>query len=164
MADRAIDKAPADNPYLWGRRTYYSACRREGGDFAWFRDNLADARGAPDEADVTPAWTFAGKWDPEATLPPVLPRAGLPRPENGAWADVGGVTLRWTAGRNALSSRVHFGEAEAPPFRREQEPTSFATGPLVAGRTYHWRIDSVTAAGVVQGKAWSFVARRRKGA
>ena len=64
MADRAIYKAPADNPYLWGERAYYSGCRREGGDYAWFADNLAQAPGAPDEADVTPAWTFARKLGP----------------------------------------------------------------------------------------------------
>jgi pectinesterase len=47
MADRPIYKAQADNPYLWGPRYYYWGCRREGGDFAWFADNLAQAPGAP---------------------------------------------------------------------------------------------------------------------
>ena len=163
MADRPIYKATADNPYLWGERYYYSSCRREGGDFAWFADNLHTAPGAPHADDVTAAWTFAGRWDPEATLPAVLPFAAVPRPEDGARADAAGVTLRWIPGRNATRQRVHFGEGAAPPLRREQDGATFETGPLVAGRTYHWRIDTVTPAGVVDGRAWSFVAVRREG-
>ena len=163
MADRPIYKAPADNPYLWGERAYYQGCRREGGDFAWFADNLDSAPGRPDEADITPAWTFAGRWDPETALPAVLPFAIVPRPENGAWADARGATLRWIPGRHALRQRVHFGEdADAPPLRSEQDRSTFETGPLIEGRTYHWRVDTVTRAGVVPGRAWSFVARRRE--
>ena len=162
MADRPIYKAPADNPYLWGERYYYSGCRRDGGDFAWFADNLARAPGAPRADDVTPAWTFAGRWDPEATLPAVLPFAAIPRPEHEGRADARGVTLRWLPGRNAVRQRIHFGGAAPPSFRGEQDRSSFDTGPLVAGRTYHWRIDTVTAAGTIPGRAWSFVAVRRE--
>ena len=162
MADRPLYKAKADNPYLWGERYYYSGCRREGGDFSWFADNLATAPGAPAADEVTAAWTFAGRWDPESTLPAVLPFAAIPRPENGGRADTGGVTLRWIPGRDAVRQRVHFGEAADPPLRIEQTGATFATGPLVAGRTYHWRIDTVTPAGVSRGHAWSFVAARRE--
>lgn len=147
---------------MGGERYYYAGCRRRGGDYAWFGDNLASAPGAPDEADITPVWTFGGRWDPEATLPAVLPFAAIPRPENGAGADSRGATLRWIRGRNALRQRVHFGDTAEPPFLREQGPSTFETGPLVEGRTYHWRVDSVTPAGVVTGNAWSFVARRRE--
>jgi hypothetical protein len=162
MADRPIYKATADNPYLWGERYYYSGCRRQGGDFAWFANNLDRAPGSPAADDVTAAWTFAGRWDPESTLPPVLPFAAIPRPESDGRADAAGVTLRWIPGRNAVRQRVHFGEAADPPFRVEQSGSAFGTGPLVAGRTYHWRIDTVTPAGVVAGRAWSFVALRRE--
>lgn len=162
MADRPIYKAKADNPYLWGERYYYSGCRREGGDFAWFADNLHTAPGAPDESAIDAAWTFAGRWDPEATLPAVLPFAAVPRPENGARADAAGLTLRWIPGRNARRQRVHFGETGEPAFRVEQDGSTFATGPLAEGRTYHWRVDTVTAAGLVKGHAWSFVAVRRE--
>jgi pectinesterase len=163
MADRPIYKAKADNPYLWGERYYYSGCRREGGDFGWFADNLRTAPGAPAADDITPLWTFAGRWDPEATLPAVLPFAAIPRPEHDSRADAHGVTLRWTRGRNATAQRVHFGEDPSPRFRVEQQATSFDTGPLAAGRTYHWRIDTVTPQGVIAGRAWSFVAVRREG-
>jgi pectinesterase len=162
MADRPIYKAPADNPYRWGERYYYWGCRREGGDYAWFADNLHRAPGAPAADDVTAAWTFAGRWDPEATLPAVLPFAAVPRPENEGRADARGVTLRWIPGRNAVRQRIHFGEASSPPLRIEQDAASFETGPLVAGRTYNWRIDTVTAAGVIAGRAWSFVAVHRE--
>lgn len=162
MADRPIYRAPADNPFLWGGRYYYSGCRREGRDFAWHADNLATAPGAPDEADVTPAWTFGGRWDPESTLPAVLPFAAVPRPEDGARADARGTTLRWIPARHARRQRVHFGDSPHPRFRREQDGASFETGPLQAGRTYHWRVDTVTASGVAAGRPWSFTAVRRE--
>src|SRR5262245_43336700 len=121
MADRPIYAvASAAEPARWGTRAYYSSCRRDAGPFAWFADNLHQAPGVPRDEDVTAAWTFDGQWDPEA-LPPVLPFAAVPGPEDGwPWADPGGVRLRWTAGREARAQRVHFGTASPPAFRAEQ--------------------------------------------
>ena len=31
----------------WGRRVYYAGCHRQGGDYAWMRDNLSHRRGCP---------------------------------------------------------------------------------------------------------------------
>jgi pectinesterase len=56
----------------WGERAYYYHCHREGGDYAWFQDNLASAPGAPRPEQITAAWTFAGTWDPERTAGPVI--------------------------------------------------------------------------------------------
>lgn len=162
MADRPIYLAGDPASFQWGLRTYYAGNRREGGDYAWFADNLETAPGAPDERDVTPAWTFGGRWDPEATLPAVLPFAALPRPESGtARVDAGGVTLRWTPGRNARAQRVHFGTTDEPPLRATQQASAFETGPLAAGATYHWRVDAVTGTGVVKGPDWTFATDAR---
>lgn len=156
MADRPIYPAVAPDPRQWGERYYYANVRHDQGDFAWHADNLYAAEGSPREEDITAEWTFAGQWSP-ATLPAVLPFAAIPRPENGwRWVDPSGVTLQWTAGRNALVQRVHFGRADAPEFRVEQSATKFATGPLQPGETYTWRIDSVTPNGIVPGPVWSF--------
>lgn len=56
----------------WGERAYYFNCHRAGGDYAWFKDNLASAPGAPGPEQVTAAWTFGGTWNPESTAEPVI--------------------------------------------------------------------------------------------
>jgi hypothetical protein len=80
MADRPIYRPSAPETYLFPARYYYWHNHRDGGDFPWFADNLESADTAPHPRAVTARWTFAGKWDPEASLPPVLPFAGVPRP------------------------------------------------------------------------------------
>jgi unsaturated rhamnogalacturonyl hydrolase len=161
MADRPIYPAVAPDPRQWGERYYYANARRDRGNLAWFADNLAAADGSPRDEDITAEWTFSGQWLP-ATLPPVLPFAAIPRPENGwRWVEPSGVTLQWTAGRNALAHRLYFGAGDVPEFRLEQSGTKFETGPLRPGRTYTWRVDSVTPAGIVPGPVWSFRADPR---
>ncbi|MDO7853299.1 pectate lyase [Hymenobacter convexus] len=56
--------ASGPGPKQWGRRVYYAGCHRQGGDYAWMKDNLATAEGAPKPQDLTPAWTFGGRWNP----------------------------------------------------------------------------------------------------
>ncbi|NUN70652.1 MAG: hypothetical protein HUU02_13195, partial [Bacteroidetes bacterium] len=46
MADEPIhypSYSPNARPWKWGTRHYYDGCRREGGDYAWFADNLHTA-------------------------------------------------------------------------------------------------------------------------
>ena len=157
MADRPIYRPSAPDTYLFPARYYYWHNHRDGGDFPWFADNLETADTAPHPRAVTARWTFAGKWDPEATLPPVLPFAGVPRPADGD-LDVRlfRTRLRWIPGRNAVSHNVHFGTSNPPPFRAAQREAGFDPGPLDIATTYFWRIDSVTPAGIVQGQTWSF--------
>jgi pectinesterase len=70
MADRPFFRPPSSPaPWRWGDRHYFSGCHRDGGDYAWFADNLQTAAGSPRPEDVTAAWTFGGRWDPEASLP-----------------------------------------------------------------------------------------------
>jgi pectinesterase len=54
-----------DRPFNWGERDYYYNCHREGGDYSWFRNNLSTAVGSPVPSEMTPSWTFEGKWNPE---------------------------------------------------------------------------------------------------
>ena len=61
-----------DKSNLWGERSYFYNCHREGGDYAWFTNNLSSAAGAPTPDRVTAAWTFAGKWNPENIAGPTI--------------------------------------------------------------------------------------------
>jgi pectinesterase len=59
-----------DATNLWGERSYFYNCHRQGGDYAWMKDNLAAAAGSPQAGQITAAWTFGGSWDPEARSGP----------------------------------------------------------------------------------------------
>ena len=146
MADKPIYPAVAPDPRHYGERYYYANAR---GPYAWHADNLHHAKDAPRDEDITAAWTFNDQWDP-AKLPAVLPHAAIPRPENGwQYVDPAGVTLRWTAARNAgATQRITFDGKTS-----EVRESSFNTGALEAGRTYAWRVDD--------GPIWSFRADPR---
>ncbi|WP_223827416.1 pectate lyase [Hymenobacter armeniacus] len=82
MADADIYHAVSGpGPKQWGRRVYYANCHRQGGDYAWHRDNLATVEGAPKPKDLTAAWTFGGRWNPltgaVAATAPGVPAAQL---------------------------------------------------------------------------------------
>lgn len=64
--------ATLDKSNLWGEREWFYHCHRDGGDYEWFADNLAASPGAPAPEEITPAWTFAAKWDPERKTGPVV--------------------------------------------------------------------------------------------
>ncbi|ANE49710.1 pectinesterase family protein [Flavisolibacter tropicus] len=66
MADKDIYLVPTPNTILWGRRVYYYNCHRTGGDYAWHKDNLNTAKGAPTSDQITTSWLFTGRWQPEA--------------------------------------------------------------------------------------------------
>jgi pectinesterase len=157
MADRPIYRPSAESAYQWPPRVYFANNRREGPGFSWFADNLEQAEGQPRAVDITPAWTFRGRWDPENVMPAALPFASTPRPETGdAAVNPGSLELRWVGARNAMKYRVLFGVVSPPPFRAELATTSYQVGRLAAGTTYYWRVDAVTPAGVIQGRVWSF--------
>lgn len=61
-----------DASNVWGERAYFYNCHRDGGDYAWFTNNLATATNPPAPAQITAAWTFAGKWNPENRSGPVI--------------------------------------------------------------------------------------------
>lgn len=64
MADKDIYLVPTNNKILWGRRVYYFNCHRNGGDYAWFQNNLQTAKDSPTANEITVDWLFHGKWKP----------------------------------------------------------------------------------------------------
>jgi pectinesterase len=68
----------ADN--IWGERAYFYDCHRQGGDYGWFSNNLSAATNSPLPGQITAAWTFAGRWNPEdksgPTIRQIRPQAG----------------------------------------------------------------------------------------
>jgi len=64
--------AANDKLNVWGERSYFWNCHREGGDFAWYSNNLSSATGSPRLEQVDAAWTFAGTWNPERSDEPVI--------------------------------------------------------------------------------------------
>jgi pectinesterase len=158
MADKPIYPSPAPQPLQWGQRYYYWNDHRDGGDFAWFANNLDKAEGAPKAGAIDAKWTFGGAWDPENSLPPILPFASIPRPEHTAVAvERKDLALRWMPARGAVRQRVYFGTSTTPPLAKELSANDFKLRKLDPGTTYYWRVDTVTSAGVVvSGQQWSF--------
>lgn len=76
LADKPIyrvvypDQPERNRPYLWGDRYYFYHCTKPGSAYPWLNDNLQQAGYSPEE--ITAAWTFEGKWNPESRVPPVL--------------------------------------------------------------------------------------------
>jgi pectinesterase len=74
MADKPIyrktypDEPQRDRPNRWGDRYYFFNATYEGGELSWAANNLHDADGGLIPNDVTPVWTFNGKWNPESRL------------------------------------------------------------------------------------------------
>jgi len=66
------DYPEKDRPANWGERDYYYNCTRDGGNYSWFRNNLNTAYGSPKPEDISPSWTFDGKWDPESSSGPAI--------------------------------------------------------------------------------------------
>ncbi len=70
----------ADPSNIWGERFYFSNVHRDGGDYAWHKDNLSSAPGSPTSAQITAKWTFSGKWDPENQTGPVIKKVSDAEP------------------------------------------------------------------------------------
>jgi pectinesterase len=64
MADTDIYFVPG-NKLKWGKRVYYYGCKRQGGNYSWFKNNLETAEGSPSVEMLTVNWLFKGKWQPE---------------------------------------------------------------------------------------------------
>lgn len=65
MADKDIFLVPTTNTIRRGWRVYYCNSHRQGGDYAWHRDNLHTAKGGPAYQEITTRWLFKGRWQPE---------------------------------------------------------------------------------------------------
>jgi pectinesterase len=64
MSDTNIYLVPTTNTIRWGKRVYYYDCHRDGGDYAWMKNNLSEAKGSPDPAMLSLKWLFGDKWNP----------------------------------------------------------------------------------------------------
>jgi pectinesterase len=162
MADRPIylPVSPNSVPWIWGERHYFYNCHREGGDFNWFADNLESAESHPKANEISAKWTFRGIWDPEETMPLVLPFVFLPRPRNGSYnAESEKVELTWTPARNAVSHNIYFGKTNKPEFIGNQKENKFAAGKLDIKTTYFWRIDEITEEDTLSGPLWHFTTK-----
>lgn len=71
MADKAIYFKTSE-PFItlqWGgKRIYFYNCHGDSIDYSWHADNLHSAQVVRSSKEITPAWIFKGKWDPEAIL------------------------------------------------------------------------------------------------
>lgn len=71
MRNSPLARTKGDQVFKFAEdRYYYYNCHRDGGDYEWFKDNLHTAPGSPKPVDITPAWTFGDKWNPESFRPP----------------------------------------------------------------------------------------------
>lgn len=64
MADAQIYQAASSPGVQYGRRVYYDNCHHEGGDYAWQKDNLKEAPGAPDAKQINADWAMDNQWNP----------------------------------------------------------------------------------------------------
>ncbi|HTR82281.1 MAG TPA: pectinesterase family protein [Bacteroidota bacterium] len=160
MADRQIygpKESPNLVPWQWGARYYYYNCHREGGDFDWFKDNLFSAEGAPAPGDITAAWTFMEKWNPEMDMPHVLPFVALPFPRNAAYGVNGKhVVLRWIPSRNAGSENVYFGKEGSIELIQNHATNSIELHNLDPESRYDWRVDEISGIDTTRGPVWHF--------
>jgi endonuclease/exonuclease/phosphatase (EEP) superfamily protein YafD len=65
--------------------------------------------------------------------------------------------LSWTSGRGAVVERVYLGTGDDLALVAETGASHVVTARLAAGAAYRWRVDTVTASGVVAGDTWTFV-------
>jgi pectinesterase len=61
-----------DRSNLWGERSYFWNCHRDGGDYPWLTNNLSSATNSPSPDRINAAWTFADKWNPESSAGPAI--------------------------------------------------------------------------------------------
>ncbi len=159
MADKPIylPVSPNSRPWQWSARHYFYNCHRVGGDYAWFRDNLSDAAGAPKPADVNAKWTFDGKWDPEGSMPAVLPFVSFPSPRDGSYeVPHNRIIIHWTPSRNADATVVRFGREGNVQIQTNHGTHEFDPGPLDRRTRYDWQIDEIAGTDTLRGPIWHF--------
>ncbi len=84
-------------------------------------------------------------------------QASNPNPADGATNQSIDVDLSWTAGADATSHDVYFGQTSPGTFQGNQPGTTFDPGTLANDTTYFWRIDEKNAGGTTTGVVWSFM-------
>ncbi len=161
MADKQIyyPTSPTSRPWKWGARHYYYNCHRESGDYEWFKDNLPNGSTKADE--INAVWTFSGKWNPELTMPYIMPFPFQPNPRDGSYSiQAENITLKWIPSRNAIIHKIYFGTDEKNlSLLKEQKENTINIGNLENKKTYYWRIDEASDGGVIHGDIWHFTTK-----
>ncbi|MHC4570246.1 MAG: hypothetical protein ACYTE3_31400, partial [Planctomycetota bacterium] len=119
-----------------------------GTTYYWRIDDVNDLHpGSPVKGDV---WSFS--------IPPNT--AHNPNPPDGADFVAPDVILTWTPGFRAKVHTVYFGdsfdEVNNGVSGRIQASPNYDPGPLVAGKTYYWRVDEFDGPIWHKGDVWSF--------
>jgi hypothetical protein len=84
-------------------------------------------------------------------------KASTPIPPDGSVTVKFNADLMWLEGREATSHNVYFGiDPNSLAFMGNQTTNIFDPGNLVKDIPHYWRIDTVTADGVVTGDLWTF--------
>jgi hypothetical protein len=159
MADKPIylPISPNAETWKWGTRHYFYNCHREGGDYDWFADNLTEAEGSPRPESIDAKWTFGGRWDPEGTMPSVLPYVSQPSPRNGSYrVPATNVAASWIPSRNAEASIAYYSKEVNLERVAIQSDRSFRLGALEPKTRYYWRIDEIVNQDTVKGPLWHF--------
>lgn len=84
------------------------------------------------------------------------PLALAQTPAEGAHDVAINTTLEWPAVEGATGYDVYFGEGAQPAWQCRVEKPAFLLETLGAGKTFHWRVDAVTAAGAKAGAVHTF--------
>ncbi len=157
LLDCIFSKRMKDAAISGGTKYFYNCHMDSVADYSWLKDNLASAPGSPAPNVPTAKWTFDNVWDPENTMPPVMPFAAIPQPRHKAYAVTpSGLSLKWIAARNANSYNVYLGKTTAPALIKNQTAVTCSAGQLESNTTYYWRVDAITDFGTVAGKLWKF--------
>ncbi len=60
-ADIYLRESNPPNKIQWGKRVYYYNCHREGGDYAWHKNNFPSTMAS---VKINAAWAFDNNWNP----------------------------------------------------------------------------------------------------
>lgn len=120
----------------------------------WFANNLT----LNERKQIDALWTFDGKWDPENTLPSVLPFASMPQPYSGRYGlGTQNLILKWIPSRNILNQKIFFGESSGGlQLVGETTGNIFSIGNLKENTSYYWKVNSITEDGETESKIWKF--------
>jgi pectinesterase len=64
MANMPIYLVPTTNVINLGKRIYFFNCHKDGGDYAWFMDNLNTSAEKINPLKINSQWVFGNHWDP----------------------------------------------------------------------------------------------------
>jgi pectinesterase len=62
MANAPVFQAASSTGVPLGKRVYFYNCRRTGGNYDWFKNNLSTAADAPEANQINAKWVFKQRW------------------------------------------------------------------------------------------------------